>query len=121
KITMEKYKSVWDKMHQSGLSPHQPDDIRTIIEKGATSVVVEINKKLFRDLAVTALAAIVSALAIIFFYYRYDSVKHHWIDIDKLLPVQVLSFAIFSILSLSAFLQYKLVNRSFTADSVKDF
>jgi len=120
-MRIEELKDSWDKMHQEGLSPHKVDDVKLIIEKGTTKLIAEINKKLLKGLLVLVVATIVSALGTISFYYRYDSLKHPWIDLELLFPIQILPFVLFFILFLSGFFQYKLVNQSFTADTVKDF
>lgn len=118
-MKIEDLKQDWDRLHQMGLSAHDSELINTIVERGTSSVVAEMNKKLFRGIAILALAAVISALAVVFFYYQYDSAKYAWIDVSKLVPIQVLSFVIFSVLLLDAFFQYKLINRPFTAEAVK--
>ena len=120
-MNINELKKTWDNLHEKGLESQTNSEIKKIIEYGTSEVVSAINKKLFRDMAITAFASVVSAFGIIFFYLVFDPVKHTWIDLSKLVPIQVLAFVLFFVLFLSGWLEYKLVNRKFTSDSVKAY
>jgi len=117
-MNLEELKSSWDNLHSTGLDVHDQNEIRKIINMGASITVLELNKKLFQGMAVTALAAIISALGVVIFYAIFDPAKHPQINI---IHIQILGFVIFLVLFLSAFLEFKLVNKKFGPDKVKEF
>ena len=84
-------------------------------------MVKNINRKLFKEVMITAVAALVSALAVVLFYAIYDPAKHSQVDPARVLPVQLLAFVIFLVLFLFGWMEHKLVNRQFSADSVRSF
>ncbi|MEQ8475235.1 MAG: hypothetical protein RIB54_03280 [Fulvivirga sp.] len=120
-MNINELKKTWDNLHQKGLESQTESEIQKIIVFGTSEVVSTINKKLFRDMAITAFASVVSAFGVIFFYLAFDPVKHPWIDLSKLVPIQVLAFVLFFVLFLFGWLEYKLVNRKFTSESVKAY
>lgn len=120
-MNINELKRTWDNLHQTGLESQAESEIQKIIGYGTSEVVSAINKKLIRDMAITAFATVVSAFGIIFFYLVFDPVKHPWIDLSKLVPIQVLAFVLFFALFLFGWLEYKLVNRKFTSESVRNY
>lgn len=120
-MNLNELKETWGKLHQEGLEAHTKNDIQKIISYGISDIVSDINRKLFRDIVITAIASIISVFGIILFYYMYDPIKHPWIDVSKIVPIQLLAFIIFFILFLFGWFEYKLVNRKFTSESVKTY
>jgi len=120
-MSIDELSKSWDNLHQEGMGNKAENEIQKIIGFGTSEVVAGINKKLFRDMAITAFAAVASAFGLIFFYLIYDPVKHPWIDVSKLVPIQVLGFVLFFVLFLFGWLEYQVVNRKFTSESVKAF
>lgn len=120
-MNINELKATWENLNQKGLETHTENDIQKIIGYGTTEIVSSINRKLFRDMAITAFASVVSAFGIIFFHYMYDPIKHPWIDVSKIVPIQIAGFILFFVLFLFGWLEYKLVNRKFTSKSVKAY
>lgn len=120
-MNINELKENWAELNQKGLKSHTENEIQEIIGYGTSNIVSNINKKLFRDMAITAFASVVSAFGIIFFYVVFDPLKHTWIDLSKIVPIQVLGFDIFLALFLFGWLEYRLVNRKFTSTSVKTY
>ncbi|NVJ45634.1 MAG: hypothetical protein HWE07_00860 [Cytophagia bacterium] len=120
-MNINELKENWAELNQKGLKSHTENEIQEIIGYGTSNIVSNINKKLFRDMAITAFASVVSAFGIIFFYFVFDPLKHTWIDLSKIAPIQVLGFVIFLALFLFGWLEYRLVNRKFTSASVKTY
>jgi hypothetical protein len=120
-MNINELKETWENLHQEGLETHTKNDIQKIISYRTTEVVSEINRKLFIDITITAIASIVSAFGIIFFYYKYDPIEHPWIDVSKIVPIQTLAFILFFVLFVFGWLEYKVVNRRFTSESVKSY
>ncbi len=120
-MNMDELKSNWEGFHAEGLDMHNPSDIKNIISQGTSQLVAGINKKLFNGMVLTAMATIISSLALVFFYFFYDPTHHPWIDTSKLMPIQLLAFVIFSLLFLAGFAEYRLVNKKFTSSSVSSF
>ncbi|MFY0608307.1 MAG: hypothetical protein JXR10_16435 [Cyclobacteriaceae bacterium] len=118
---MDKLKNTWDQFHLGGLEGQTEGDIRKIIGEGTSDIVSAMNKKLLTEMTITAFGAVVSALGIISFYLVYDPTKHPWIDPSKLIPLQLLAFVVFFVLLLFGWLEYKLVNRAFTSESVRAY
>lgn len=114
-------KKTWDNLHQKGLKSQNNSEIKKIIAYGTSEAVSNINKKLFKDMAITAFAIVISAFGIIYFYLTFDPVKHTMVDLKKLVPIQLLALVLFLVLILFGWLEYKLVNRKFTSDSVKEY
>lgn len=117
-MNINELKETWDELNQKGLKSQTENEIQRIIGYGTSEIVSKINKKLFIDMAITAFASVVSAFGIIFFYFAFDPLKHTWIDLSKLVPIQVLAFILFFVLFVFGWLEYKLVNRKFTSESV---
>lgn len=120
-MNINELQETWHELNQKGLESQTENEIQRIIGHGTSEIVSNINKKLFIDMAITAFASVVSAFGIIFFYFVFDPLKHTWIDLSKIVPVQVLGFVIFLALFLFGWLEYKLVNRKFTSESVKAY
>ncbi len=120
-MNINELQETWDELNQKGLESQTENEIQRIIGHGTSEIVSNINKKLFIDMAITAFASVVSAFGIIFFYFVFDPLKHTWIDLSKIVPVQVLGVVIFLALFLFGWLEYKLVNRKFTSESVKAY
>ena len=120
-MNIDELKETWDQLNQKGLEGQTENEIRRIIGFGTSEVVSSINKKLFVDMAIAAIAAVVSAFGIILFYLAYDPLNHTWIDLSKIIPIQILGLVIFSVLFLFGWLKYKLVNRRFTSESVMTY
>ena len=120
-MNIDELKASWQATNEQGASGHSEVEIEKIINQGTTDLVKSINLKLFREVMITAGAALVSALAVVLFYAIYDPEKHSQVDPAKVLPVQLLAFVIFSVLFLFGWMEYKLVNRQFTADSLCSF
>ena len=120
-MNIEDLKNNWKELHDQGLNPHDRSDINAIVSQGTSQLVAEINKKLFNSMALTAIAAIISTVAIIFFYLVYDPAQHPWINVSKLIPIQLLAATIFLLLFLATWVEYKLVNRKFSSASVSSF
>jgi len=120
-MNLEELKSSWDNLHSAGLDVHDQNEIQKIIKMGASITVTELNKKLFEGMAITALAVIISALGVVFFYATFEPVKHPQINITAIIHIQILGFVIFLVLFLSALLEFKLVNKKFSSDKVKQF
>lgn len=120
-MNVNELKETWDELNQKGLEGQTENEIQRIIGYGTSDIVSNINKKLYMNMAITAFASVVSAFGIIFFYFVFDPFKHTWIDLSKIVPIQVLGFVIFLALFLFGWLEYKLVNRKFTSESVKTY
>ena len=120
-MNINELKESWDELNQQGLKSQTENEIQRIIGYGTSDIVSNINKKLFMDMAITAFASVVCAFGIIFFYFVFDPVKHSWIDLSKIVTIQVLGFVIFLTLFLFGWLEYKLINRKFTSESVKTY
>jgi len=120
-MNIDELKASWEELHTTGLDVHNPNDVQHIISRGTSQLVAEINKKLFSSMALTAVAAVISTVAIVFFYFVYDPVQHPWIDVSRLVPIQLLASAIFLLLFLASWLEYQLVNRKFSSTSVSSF
>lgn len=120
-MNISELKEAWGELNQKGLKSQSENEIQRIIGYGTSEVVSNINKKLFIDMAITAFASVVCALGIIFFYFALDPLKHTWIDLSKIVPIQVLGFVIFLVLFLFGWFEYRLVNRKFTSESVMTF
>ena len=120
-MNIDELKKTWENLHHEGLENQPELEIQKIIRHGTSEVVSGINKRLFRDMTITALASLISAFGIILFYAAYDAVKHSWIDLSKIIPIQILAFVLFFVLFLFNWLEYKLVNRKFTSTSVKAY
>ena len=120
-MNIDELKKTWVELNQQGLKSRPENEIQRIIEYGTSEIVSNINRKLYFEMAITAFASIVSAFGIVIFYLVFDPLKHTWIDASKLVPIQVLGFVIFLVLFLFGWLEYKLVNRQFTSESVKTY
>ncbi len=120
-MNLNELKSSWERLYGEGLNVHDQDDIKKIIINGTSDEVLKINRKLFTEMTITAIAAIVSTVAIVFFYYFYDPTKYPWIDTAQLIPIQLTAVALFAMLFLSSFAEYRLVNKKFTSNTIKDF
>ncbi len=120
-MNLNELRETWKNLHQTGLEAHSETDIQNIISYGTTRIVRSINQKLFRDMAVTALATIISAFGILFFYILYVPSQHPWIDVSKFLPIQIIALVIFLVLFAFGWFEYKLVNRKFTTESLKEY
>ncbi len=120
-MNKDELRSAWDNLHTEGLAGKSETEIEEIVRKGTSDVVSGINKNLFRDMVISAFAAVVCALGVVFFYMVFDPGVHTWIDLSRIVPIQILGFVVFLVLFLFGWLEYKLVNRSFTSDSVKAF
>ena len=120
-MNIDELKASWQATNEQGIPGHSEVEIEKIISQGTSDLVKNINRKLFKEVTITAVAALVSALAVVLFYAIYDPTKHSQVDPAKVLPVQLLAFVIFSVLFLFGWMEYKLVNRQFSADSVRSF
>lgn len=120
-MTFDELLTDWEDLYGTGLTVHSPNEIRKIIRAGVSTTVGEMNRKLFREMTLTALAAIVSALGIVFFYFVYDPVQHDHINPSQLVPIQLAGFTLFLLLFLSALFEFRLINRTFDAHGVKQF
>jgi len=118
-MNMDELKEAWEDLNRAGVKSKTENEIQEIISYGTAEVVSGINKKLFMGMAITAFASVASALGVVFFYLVFDPEKHAWIDLSKLIPIQLLGFAIFLVLFLFGWLEFKVVNRKFTSKSVK--
>ena len=114
-------KETWKNLHDEGLESQTESEIQKVIERGTSEIVSAINKRLFRDMAITAFASVLSAFGIIFFYVAFDPEKHTWIDLSKLVPIQALAFVLFFVLFSFGWLEYKFINRKSTTKSVKTY
>lgn len=120
-MNRDELKENWDKLHDQGLSGHAEKDISEIVQQGTSKLVGEINRRLFRDMVITAFAATISAFAMIAFYFAYDPVQHIWIDAAKITRIQLGAFSLFFMLFLFGWMEYQLVNQRFTAESVHTY
>lgn len=120
-MNIDELKTIWEDLYRVGTPPHSADDIKKMVSIGTSATVTSINQKLFREMTLTALAAIVSALAIVGFYTLYDPIKHPQVDVSLIIPVQILAFAIFLVLLLVSFFEYKLVNQPRSPDNIRAF
>lgn len=120
-MNINELKDTWENLHREGLETQTENEIHKIIVHGTSEVVSDINRKLFRDMAVTAIASIVSALGIIFFYSMYDPIKYPWIDVSKIVSIQLLAFILFFVLFIFGWFEYRLVNREFNSQSIKTY
>lgn len=120
-MNMNELKGTWEELNKQGLKNQTENEIEKIIGHGTSSIVTNINKKLFIEMAITALASIVSAFGIIFFYFMFDPLKHTWIDLSRIVPIQILGFVIFLLLFVSGWIEYKIINRKFTSETVKAY
>jgi len=109
----------WNSLHQLGLGGQSEQGIQKMISHGASQIVSEINKRLFRDMAVLAFAVIISAFGVIFFYLKYDPAKHHWIDMSGIISIQILALVLFSLLFVFGWMEYRIVNRNFNPATLK--
>ena len=117
-MNFDELQKEWNNFNQTGLQGKHPDKLQQIIGFGTSKVVTNINKKLFRDMVITAVAATISALGIILFYLVLDPEMHPQINLSKIVPVQLLGFTIFLILFILGWAEYRLINRQFTASSI---
>lgn len=120
-MNINELKQNWEAMYGEPSNVHNEADIRRLIASGTSDKVLQINRKLFRDTLITGVATIVSVVGVIFFYVRYDPVEHPWIDLSRLLPIQLLGFGIFLALFVFAYAEYRMVNRRYTADTLLDY
>ncbi len=120
-MNIDQLKETWENLHQEGLASPTEDGIKKIINNGTSEIVAEINRKLFKEIFIMSIALFVSVFGIIFFYYVFDPIQHPWIDVSKIIPIQLLAFTIFFVLFVFGFLEYRLVNRKFNSQSVKAY
>ncbi len=120
-MNINELKQNWEALYGEPSNVHNEADIRRLIASGTSEEVSQINRKLFRDMLITGVATIVSVVGVIFFYVRYDPVEQPWIDISKLIPIQLLAFSIFLALFFFGYAEYRIVNRKFTANSLRNF
>ena len=118
-MNTDELKEAWDELNQNGLKSQSENEIQRIIGHGTSEIVSNMNKKLHFNIAITGFASVVSAFGIMFFYLAFDPLKHTWIDLSKIVPIQILGLVIFLVLFLFGWLEYKIVNRKFTSESLK--
>ena len=120
-MTFDELKSDWETLYGTELTEHSSGDIKKIIRTGVSATVAELNKKLFQEIALTALAAVISTLGIVFFYVVYSPAQYPHINLSLIIPIQILGVTIFLILFLFSLLEFRLINKHFDASSVKQF
>ena len=119
-MNLEDLQSDWNQIHRSGLKSHEDKDIEQLIARGSSTVVARLNKKLFRDMTITAIAVTISALGVIFFYFVYDPINHPSINLNKIIPVQLLGFILFLVLFLLGWREYRIINQKYPAIPLKE-
>lgn len=120
-MNLNELKSNWEALYGEPVSTHNEETVRKLIASGTTEKVAQLNRKLFKELLVTGVSTAISAVAVVVFYFHYDAVKHPWIDVSKLIPIQLIAFIIFLVLFAFGYAEYRLVNRKFTANTLQDF
>ncbi|MDQ3395655.1 MAG: hypothetical protein M3512_16325 [Bacteroidota bacterium] len=120
-MNIDELKKSWDEYNKAGLSTHGDNEILKIVHSGISGTKSDINKKLFKDIVITAISAVVSAFFTIFFYIYYDIAKHSHVNFALVAAIQNLAFVIFFILLLYSLMEYKMLNRKYDPENIKEF